>query len=502
MSPIPNFENHLFISYAHLDNETLSKEHEGWISMLHKWLEIRVSQVTGVKGVKIWRDEKLQGNDVFGEEIISRLRGSAILISILTPGYVNSEWCLRELNAFFDEAGDSLQVGSKLRVFKVLKTPVPLDKHPSKLQGVLGYEFYEIIDPETGKAREFIPDPDKDNRYWERLDDLAWGVKALIENLPRDDQDKPAPRVAASGLSIYLATTTSDLADRRDEIKRELERRGHTVMPDQDLLPLSGEKLRETIKTYLQSCQLSVHLIGERYGMVPEMEDRSLIQLQQELAAERGDDHAFSRIIWIPPEIAPKDERQRQFIANLQNSFSSHNGSELLQTKLEDLKTIIQQKIEKRLKPPPATASMAADDLKRVYLICDQMDDESIEPLTKHLFDQGVEVILALRDDDQSEVKQFHKDQLSICDGVLIYYGQAKSTWMMMNLNELRKLPAYRGSKPLPVKAIFIGGVSTSHKDSFRTLEATIIRHYGDFSPDAIAPFIEQVKATKGAQPQ
>jgi hypothetical protein len=129
------------------------------------------------------------------------------------------------------------------------------------------------------------------------------------------------------------------------------------------------------------------------------------------------------------------------------------------------------------------------------------MDDESIEPLTQHLFDQGVEVILALRDDDQSEVKQFHRDQVSICDGLLIYYGRAKSTWMMMNLNELRKLPAYRGSKPLPVKAIFIGGEATSHKDSFRTLEATIIRHYGDFSPDAIAPFIEQLKGTKGAQP-
>jgi hypothetical protein len=502
MSSLPNFENDLFISYAHLDNETLSKEQEGWISLLHDRLSIRVGQLIGDKGVKIWRDKKLQGNDVFGEEIISRLRGSAILISIVTPLYINSEWCLRELNAFFDQAGDSLQVGSKLRVLKVLKTPVPLNKHPAKLQGVLGYEFYEVIDPETGRAREFIPDPDKDIRYWQRLDDLAWDVKALIENLPRDDQPKPAPLTAASGLSIYLATTTSDLADRRDEIKRELERRGHIVMPDQDLRSLTGERLRETINSYLQSCQLSVHLIGEHYGIVPEMEDRSLIQLQQELAAARGDDQNFSHIFWLPPEIAPKDERQRQFIAGLQNSFSSHNGSELLQTELEDLKTIIQQKIEKRLKPQPVAAGAGADDLKRVYLICDQMDDESIETLTQHLFDQGVEVILALRDDDQSEVKQFHRDQLSICDGVLIYYGQAKSTWMMMNLNELRKLPAYRGSKPLPAKAIFIGGESTSHKDSFRTLEAMIIRQYGDFSPDAIAPFIEQVKATKGAQPQ
>lgn len=106
---LPNFENHLFISYAHLDNESLSKGQEGCISLLHQRLSLRIGQLLGDKGLKIWRDKKLQMNDDFDQEI-----------------------------------------GSKLRVFKVLKTPVPLDKHPAKLQGVLGYEFYEVIDPAIG----------------------------------------------------------------------------------------------------------------------------------------------------------------------------------------------------------------------------------------------------------------------------------------------------------------------------------------------------------------
>jgi hypothetical protein len=499
---LPNFESHLFISYAHLDNESLSKEQEGWISLLHQRLSLRIGQLLGDKGLKIWRDKKLQGNDDFDQEIIARLRGSAILVSILTPRYVNSDWCQRELDTFIDVVGEGLKIGSKLRVFKVLKTPVPLDKHPPKLQGVLGYEFYEIIDPATGRAREFIPDPDKDIRYWQRLDDLAWDIKDLIEKLPRADQPSPAPQPSAAGLNIYLATTTSDLADHRDEIKRELARRGHTVLPDQDLLPLNGEKLRETVKSYLQSCQLSVHLIGEYYGIVPEMADRSVVELQHELAAARDDDQNFSRIVWLPPAIEPKEEKQKQFVAELQNGFVSRHGSELLQTKIEDLKTILQQKIEKKLKPPAPVASVADDAPRRVYIICDQADDENLEPLINHFYEQGVEPIPPSRDDDQTEVKQFHKDQMSICDGVLIYYGAAKSTWLMMNLNELRKLPAYRGSNPPPAKAVFIGGGSTPQKESFRTLEATVIKNYGEFSPDAIAPFIRQVKAAKGAQPQ
>lgn len=505
MSAIPNFENHLFISYAHLDNETLSKEQAGWVSQLHERLSLRVGQLLGDKGLKIWRDKKLQGNDDFDQEIISRLRGSAILVSVLTPRYVNSDWCLRELNTFLEVAGEGLKIGSKLRVLKVLKTPVPLDKHPSKLQGMLGYEFYEVIDPATGRAREFIPDPDKDIRYWQRLDDLAWDIKELIENLPRQDSSSPTPEPQASesGLTVYLATATSDLVDRRDEIKRELTRRGHIVLPDQDILSLNGQRLRQAVKNYLQSCQLSVHLIGEYFGIVPELEERSIVQLQHDLAEERGQQGAFSRIVWLPPGIEPKEERQRQFIYGLQNSFNARDDSELLQTKLEDLKTILQQKIEKKLKPvPQAAVNPVSDAPRRVYVICDQADDENLEPLMNCLFDQGVEVILPLRDDDQTEVKQFHKEQLSSCDGALIYYGQAKSTWLMMNLNELRKLPAYRGSNPLPAKAIFIGGESTSQKESFRTLEAMVIKNCGEFSPAAIAPFIEQVKATKGAQPQ
>ena len=79
--------------------------------------------------------------------------------------------------------------------------------------------------------------------------------------------------------------------------------------------------------------------------------ERSIVRLQQELAIERGDNGEFSRLIWMPPGLQPKDERQQKFVADLQNSFTSHNGSELLQVKLEDLKTIIQTKLTQKPKP-------------------------------------------------------------------------------------------------------------------------------------------------------
>jgi hypothetical protein len=105
----------------------------------------------------IWRDKKLQGNDDFGAEIIAQLERARIMVSILSPSYVTSEWCLKELNLFCDvaEAHHPSRL-NKSQIFKVIKTPLPIEQHPRRLQELLGYEFYELLDKEKGKAKEFI----------------------------------------------------------------------------------------------------------------------------------------------------------------------------------------------------------------------------------------------------------------------------------------------------------------------------------------------------------
>jgi hypothetical protein len=68
MNP-PRYKNDIFISYAHLDNQPLSKGEEGWVSLLHERLSLRVSQLLGDKNVRIWRDKKLGGADLFDQAI-------------------------------------------------------------------------------------------------------------------------------------------------------------------------------------------------------------------------------------------------------------------------------------------------------------------------------------------------------------------------------------------------------------------------------------------------
>jgi hypothetical protein len=417
-------EHDIFISYAHVDNEALAEGQKGWVTLLEERLRKRLRQLLG-KDVKIWRDPKLQGNDVFSDELSIKLGEIRLLLSVLSPRYLNSEWCQKELHAFckLATANGSLAIGNKSRIFKVVKTYLSRDKHPELLKGLLGYEFYEF-DESTGKAKEFSPDidPKKDQRYWDKLEELAWDIKQLLEAI-RGSQSAPTPSNGHTevplGLPkaiIYLAETTSDLSIDRDSIKRELRQHGYRVLPDREL-PLKAPALEQAVREYLQQSKLSIHLIGAHYGIIPEMErSRSSVRIQLDLAAERCGDPSFSRLIWMQMGLKSDDERQQVLIDELQRS--SQAGSDLLQTKLEDLKTVIHAKFVP--KPKPVTNGHGERGLPRVYLICDKQDYDDTKPLEDFLIDHGIEVLPPPIEGDEAQILRYHKESLLLCDAVMI----------------------------------------------------------------------------------
>ena len=83
-----------------------------------------------------------------------------------------------------------------------------------------------------------------------------------------------------------------------------------------------------------------------------------------------------------------------------------------------------------------------------------------------------------------------HKQNLLVCDGVLIFQSQAGEGWLRMKLRELMKLPGYGRTTPLLSKAIYISAPQSQQKDLFKTNEALVIRNYGDVSPALLLPFI------------
>lgn len=497
MSTLPNFEDHLFISYAHIDNQPLAEGLKGWVETFHERLKIRLEQLTG-EPARIWRDRKLQGNDIFADTLVARLSKVAIIVAVLSPRYVRSEWCLKELDEFCKRAAadGGLTIGDKLRVFKVVKLHVPLQNHPTQLQSVLGYEFFEY-DAERDRAREFNPDvlPTRDMRYWERLDDIAYDIKQLIEMMSNSSSVQAAAP-SAPGKAVYLAETTSDRLNERDLIKRELQLNGHVVLPDREL-PLRGAALRDAVREYMARSALSVHLLGGSYGIIPEEEDKSLVEIQSEVAEERGVD--LRHIVWMPAGLEPTDERQRQFVNHFQRGLNGQRNIEVLQTSLEELKKHIEERISDRSKHAAPYMGANGDHPPSVYLICDKEDLGEITQLRNYLFERGFNVFLPAFEGDESSIREDHKANLIECDAVVIYYGRGSDVWLRMKQRELQKAAGYGRARPLAAKAIYIAGPPSAAKEHFRNLEAFVIKSFEGFSPDALAPFLEKIgKGAKG----
>src|SRR5262245_31660988 len=120
--PAMSFAKDVFISYTHIDNQPLAGQDRGWVTRLHDTLAAQLEMRLGEK-VEIWRDNKLAGNDVFAEEIVAQMPQVALLLSVLSPRYLRSDWCMREATEFCRAAARTIGVvvGRKSRIIKVVK---------------------------------------------------------------------------------------------------------------------------------------------------------------------------------------------------------------------------------------------------------------------------------------------------------------------------------------------------------------------------------------------
>src|SRR5437868_14466088 len=166
MPYLSRFETDLFVSYGHLDNSAPTADEQHWIDRFHRDLECRVSQYLG-SSVTAWRDNQLLGNQNFPKEIELKVQNSAALVPIVSPRYLKSDGGLRDLDAFVRavECNGGLKIGTKSRVFKVVKTLVDVKEQPPVMRNVLGYEFYVLDD--RGRPKElpdWDPEPDAEKR--------------------------------------------------------------------------------------------------------------------------------------------------------------------------------------------------------------------------------------------------------------------------------------------------------------------------------------------------
>ncbi len=520
------FPKDIFISYAHIDDESLIESQKGWITEFHRALDIRLAQLMGRRAV-IWRDPALQGNHIFDKQIVDQFNQVAVMISILTPRYVKSEWCVREANEFYDTCNTNIgfSINNQARIFKVIKTPVKVEQHPEKIRNILGYEFY-TTDSTTGRLKE-LSQNQSEKLYWEKLDDLATDISSFLDNLEYMDASKASTSTASSpasktngaaqkeGMKIYLAESSYETKEFRDSLRRELQDSGYHIFPDKQL-PLVEPSLVEDVSTFLNESQLSVHLVGENYGIVPEGTHKSIIEIQNEVAAAASSTGNLQRLIWVPEGYAPKEERQQAFINKLNEGKEGITGADLIFSSLEDFKGIMTDKIaamerekaklaeklerekekEKEKESQLQTSSSVVAAKKGsgiIYLICDMLDLDEIKPLEDFLFDSGCEVMLPIFEGEESQIREDHIENLKMCDAAIIFFGNANEIWLRSKTRDFLKISGYGREKPLAVKAIYLAGATSMAKERFRSQDAEVINGMSEFPTEKLETLLSNL---------
>ncbi len=492
------FENHLFISYAHLDNVPVGDDTRGWVGLFHSTLTSFLSSTLALKPM-IWRDNKLKGNDEFSAEIVAQFPQTATMISVVSQRYVESTWCIREVTEFCKAAAvtDGLGVERKMRVYQVFIWPLAeklRGQLPKEIEGALGYEFFkkerddeddfEPLDPRFGDESKAAF-----NREIFRLaKDVAKVVKKLLDD----------PNPVSSGPpkeTVFLSECSRDRREDREKIRAELQANGYTVLPEAGTrLPDDEVEYIAEVRRLLGQSQLSIHIVGENAAKVPDGPGRKdAVELQNEIAAKQSEERGLPRVIWLPVATSTQPEQQA-FIDALRSSAELQRGGDLIESTFEGLKNAIRVALTKLKEPPPRKAETAATGPRLVYVICIANDCPATVPLRKFLRDSGLDVQVPVFEGDAATVRQANQELLARCDAAIIYYGAGDEAWQRAMKSDLQKSKGARGEKPLLASLTYLAGPSTAAKtDCIAMGEKNMLNALEAFPQSELAAFIQSL---------
>ena len=137
---------------------------------------------------------------------------------------------------------------------------------------------------------------------------------------------------------------------------------GYPVLPDTQL-PKDEAEYIAAVDGLLARCELSIHLVGARYGLVPDgPSEKSVTVLQNELAIARYKQGGLRRIISLPEGTRSESTVQQAFIERLLREAELQSGADLVTGDIEDLKGAVHAELKKLQRPesPPASVKEAS----------------------------------------------------------------------------------------------------------------------------------------------
>jgi len=467
MAFVPSHKHDIFVSYAHVDDLPFPGIEKGWVTTLVETLKILLAQKLGRReAYSLWMDHQLSRHADLTPEILDNLGKTATLLVILSPGYLASQWCLREKDTFLELLGEKQRGGS--RVFIVERDMVELDERPAQFGDLLGYRFW-VQEGEGSPARVLgWPWPDPKNpgnlAYFDQITRLGSNLADELKLLRQAEETKaerpdgvPATDVATDAIgapeepsedrpTVFLAEVTDDLDSRSGEMRRYFEQAGLKVLPD-TLYSWHPEEFERQVDRDLARSVVFVQLLSALAGKRPPALPQGYVRLQHERALEAE----IPIVQWRDRELDPSTVKDPEHRVFLELDTVMAVGSEELK------RTVVELAVE--LTTPQEEPAAAAVDIPGdalVFINAETGDLELAEAVGELLAKRGVSYVLPLGSGKPSEVREDFEQNLMFCDALIIVYGTIHPKWVRDQLLVLRKL-AWKRDQPLRALAILEG---------------------------------------------
>jgi hypothetical protein len=408
---VPGYQNDIFVSYAHVDNEPLVEADKGWVTTLITTLKKLLGAKLGrPDAYSLWMDDRLSGNQPVTPYIDAQLKSTATFLLILSPGYVES--CSLEFNTFLQQIGP----GSG-RIFMVEKNFIERENKQPELQRLRGYPFW-VRNADTDEIHTLAvprPNPDREPEYYRQLDALAEDLTKQLKHLKTlvKKIEPPAPEtisLSSGKYTIFLAEVPDDLVLRREELKRNLELQGLRVLPETLYYFPSSEALQQAIDADLKKAAVFVQLLSASLPQRPP--GMSTPQLQYDRAKSLGMPISQWRDRTLEIDTV-QDPALRALLT----------GSTVMATGILEFQQHILQFLKKLETDKNAPKKPATDNCSLIFVNAERQDMALAHKIEEMLINKGVGCSLPLEiaeDTDPAAVRADLEENLLSCDAVLV----------------------------------------------------------------------------------
>jgi TIR domain-containing protein len=456
MPYVTSLDSDVFVSYAHDDNEPLPGA-DGWVDTLVACLKKEVPRQLRIpkEDFELWFDKaEVAGNQPLTPQLLSAVAKSAVMVLVLSTGYLRSKWC--EL-----ERGDFLrlvQAHQPSSIFVVHFDDIPAEKKPAELKDLFGYKFWKL---DERKNPQTVGYPQPDREFYTAVLQLSSAIAVELKArrsppsaqpprlLPQQqppvvvgssDGNRVPPIVirAHAGSVIYLAQTTDDLDHRRNGVRTYLEQLGVKVVPAQDYPP-DPPAFEAAVRLDLKQSRLFVQLLSAVPGKRPPGLPQGYVTRQFELAQEAG----VPILQWRSPDLLlneVEDEKHREFL----------QGSKVHAEGIEDFKRELKRLLLDRR--PVVTRPVNPF----FFINFDAADRKLAQELSDIVKTCGGDFTFPTNGPDPGENRRGLQEHLTSCDAMIIVYGRTEWTWVKSQLLECQKSKANR-EKPLKSLAVLEG---------------------------------------------